>query len=213
MQTDQSVCNMKHDKPEDDGSNTKTRILEAAASVFASKGYHDTRVEDIVEASGSSKGGFYFHWPSKEKIFLSLVETFADLLEQRLLARLAETKGGVERLDAALQVCIETFRKYRTLAKIALVQATGLGLAFEVKRRDVEDRFVDIIRENLASAVADASIPPVDPEIAARVWMGALDGIVMRWIQTGSPDPDATLPSLRAILLRSVGIPDDRIKS
>ncbi|HUX40330.1 MAG TPA: TetR/AcrR family transcriptional regulator [Rectinemataceae bacterium] len=196
-----------------EASDTKTRILEAAASVFASKGYHDTRVEDIVAASGSSKGGFYFHWPSKEKIFLSLVDTFAELLEQRLLARLAETRGGVERLDAALQVCVETFGKYRALAKIALVQAAGLGRAFDAKRHEVEDRFVAIISENLAAAMADGSIPAVEPEIAARVWMGALDGIVMRWIQTGSPDPEAALPSLRAMLLRSVGVPENRIRT
>ena len=204
---------MKHDMTGGEASDTKTRILEAAASVFASKGYHDTRVEDIVAASGSSKGGFYFHWPSKEKIFLSLVDTFAELLEQRLLARLAETRGGVERLDAALQVCVETFGKYRSLAKIALVQAAGLGLAFDAKRHEVEDRFVAIISKNLAAAMADGSIPAVEPEIAARVWMGALDGIVMRWIQTGSPDPEAALPSLRAMLLRSVGVPENRIRT
>lgn len=204
---------MKHDTPGGEASDTKTRILEAAASVFASKGYHDTRVEDIVEASGSSKGGFYFHWPSKEKIFLSLVDTFAELLEQRLLARLAETRGGVERLDVALQVCVETFGTYRALAKIALVQAAGLGLAFDAKRHEVEDRFVAIISDNLAAAIADDSIPAVDPEIAARIWMGALDGIVMRWIQTGSPDPETALPSLRAMLLRSVGVPESRIST
>jgi AcrR family transcriptional regulator len=204
---------MKHETPGGEASDTKARILEAAASVFASKGYHDTGVEDIVEASGSSKGGFYFHWPSKEKIFLSLVDTFAELLELRLLTRLSETKGGVERLDAALLVCVETFGKYRTLAKIALVQAAGLGLAFDAKRHEVEDRFVAIISENLSSAIADGSIPAVDPEIAARVWMGALDGIVMRWIQTGSPDPETALPSLRAILLQSVGVPESRIRT
>ena len=213
LETDQSVCCMKPDKPESEGSDTKTRILEAAASVFASKGYHDTRIDDIVEASGSSKGGFYFHWPSKEKIFLSLIDTFADLLEDRLRERLAVARGGIGRLDAALGVCVETFGKYRSLAKIAIVQAAGLGLTFETQRRRVEDRFVAIIRENLAAAIADGSIPPIDPEIAAMVWMGALDGIVMRWIQTGSPDPQVALPSIRAILLRSIGIADGRIIS
>lgn len=204
---------MEENESKGEGADTRTRILEAAAAVFATKGYHDTRVEDIVEASGTSKGGFYFHWPSKEKIFLALVDTFASLLEGRLMSRLSETAGGVERLDAALGVCVDTFRRYRSLAKIALVQATGLGMAFEEKRHEVEDRFVAIIRDNLSSAIADGSIPPVDPEIAARVWMGALDGIIMRWVETGSPDPATALPSLRAILLRSIGVPESRIPS
>ncbi|HUX37703.1 MAG TPA: TetR/AcrR family transcriptional regulator [Rectinemataceae bacterium] len=204
---------MKSDNDRGQGPDTKTRILEAAAAVFASKGYHDTRVEDIVEASGSSKGGFYFHWPSKERIFFALVDNFAGLLEERLRQRLAACEGGGERLEAALSVCLDIFGKYRSLAKIVLVQARGLGMGFETKRREVEERFVAIIRENLAVAVAQGSIPPIDTELASRVWMGALDAIVLGWIETGSPDPESSLPALRTMLLRSVGTAEAKISS
>ena len=109
---------------------TRERILEAAVTVFASKGYHDTKVDDIVAESQTSKGSFYFYFPSKQDIFLALVDTFADLLEKQLRSRLASESSGMARVDLALRVCLETFGQYRGLEKIALVQATGLGLAF-----------------------------------------------------------------------------------
>ncbi|GAB4485917.1 MAG: TetR/AcrR family transcriptional regulator [Anaerolineales bacterium] len=184
---------------------TRERILAAAVTVFAAKGYHDTKVDDIVAESQTSKGSFYFYFPSKQEIFLALVDTFADLLETRLKERFAAEDSGMARVELALRVCLETFGQYRGLAKIALVQATGLGLAFEEKRRAVNDRFIKIIQENLDEAVAEGSIAPLDTEITACAWVGALNEIVLRWIYTGEPDPARALPALRVFLLQSVG--------
>ncbi len=195
----------------DPSQETRSRILEAAAQVFARKGYHDTKVDDIVVTSKTSKGAFYFYFPSKQDIFMALVDTFAEMLEKRLSDRMSLETSGLARVDAALRVCLETFGQYRALAKIALVQATGLGAAFEEKRRAVNERFIAIIRDYLDQAVADGSIPALDTEVAACAWMGALNEIVLRWVYTGEPDPERSLPALRTLLLRSVGVPDERI--
>ena len=200
------------DSPLDSTQETRSRILEAAVNVFASKGYHDTKVDDIVSQSQTSKGSFYFYFPSKQDIFMALVDTFADLLENRLRERLSLEPSGTARVDAALRVCLEIFGQYRSLAKIALVQATGLGAAFEQKRQAVNQRFIEIVRENLDSAVADGSIPPLDTEIAACAWVGALNEIVLRWVYTSQPDPQRSLPALRRLLLQSVGITEEKIR-
>ncbi len=77
-------------------TDTRARILEAAARVFAEKGYHETRMDDIVAASSASKGSLYFHFPNKEEIFFGLIETFTGLLEARLrrLSRRAARPGA-----------------------------------------------------------------------------------------------------------------------
>ena len=169
-------------------------------------------MDDIVKDSQTSKGAFYFYFPSKQGIFLALVDTFANLLESRLRERLSTEPSGTARVDAALRICLETFGQYRSLAKIALVQATGLGVAFEEKRQAVNQRFIEIVRENLDSAVADSSIPALDTEVAACAWVGALNEIVLRWVYTGQPDPERSLPALRRLLLQSIGIPEERIR-
>lgn len=191
---------------------TRNRILEAAVRVFANKGYHDTKVDDIVQDSKTSKGSFYFYFPSKQDIFMALVDTFADTLESRLRESLSRESSGTARVDAALQVCLETFGQYRSLAKIALVQATGLGSVFEEKRQEVNQRFIEIVRENLDAAIAEGGIPPQNTEVAACAWVGALNEIVLRWVYTGQPDLNQTLPALRKLLLQSIGISDERIR-
>jgi AcrR family transcriptional regulator len=189
-----------------DTNETRTRILAAAARVFAQKGYHETRVDDIVVESGSSKGSVYFHFPSKERIFLALIDTFTDLLETRLRESILSEEHGLQQIDAALQTSLKLFQQYRGLAKIVLVQAVGLGTAFEERRRQINTRFSAIIQARLEQAIKDGSIPAQQTDLAARAWVGALNEIVIHWIYTGETDLQETLPALRSFLLRSIGI-------
>ncbi|MFC5703139.1 TetR family transcriptional regulator C-terminal domain-containing protein [Cohnella faecalis] len=52
---------------------TKKRVAEAAKSLFVQKGYKATSIEDIVNATGSSAGNIYYHFKSKEGLFLYLI--------------------------------------------------------------------------------------------------------------------------------------------
>lgn len=192
---------------------TRKRILDAAIRVFSRKGYHDARVDEIVEESGSSKGSVYFYFPGKQQIFLALVDEFADLLQQRLIEAVAQKQGGVEKVNAALKTCLETFGRYRGLAKIFLIQAVGLGAAFEEKRLEIHDRFVTFVKVYLDQAVEEGSIPPIDTEVVAYAWMGAINEVVIRWVHTGQPEPERILLSLRTMLLRGIGVPDHEIQA
>ncbi|GAB4434591.1 MAG: hypothetical protein Kow0031_16330 [Anaerolineae bacterium] len=191
---------------------TRDRILDAAISVFSTKGYYETKVDDIVEESETSKGSVYFHFPGKQQIFLALVDKFANLLQRRVIETVSGETDGVQKVNLALKVCLETFAQYQSLAKIFLVQAVGLGSVFEEKRLEIHTRFAGVIKTYLDQAVAEGDIPPIDTEIIAFAWMGAINEVVIRWVQTGQPEPDRLLVPLRTMLLRSVGVPETRIE-
>ncbi len=188
-----------------DPADTRTRILEAAARVFAEKGYHETRMDDIVAASDSSKGSLYFHFPNKEEIFFGLIETFIGLLESRLEAALSNEQHGMEQMDVALTTSLRLFTQYRAMAKIVLVQAVGLGAAFEQRRRAINERFVVLIQKRIEKGIREGSLPPQNAELAARAWVGALNEIITHWIYTGAPDLETAVPEIKAILARSIG--------
>jgi AcrR family transcriptional regulator len=56
------------------GRNTRRRLLDAGADVFATKGYHATRVDDIVKVAQTSHGTFYLYFSNKEGLFRALAE-------------------------------------------------------------------------------------------------------------------------------------------
>jgi len=197
-------------KNDPESAETRTRILEAAVKVFATKGYHDAKVDDIVGAAQTSKGAFYFYFPSKQDIFIVLGDTFADLLESKISEAMQGESHGLQQMDAALRVSLGLFSQYRGLAKIALIQAVGLGAVFEERRRAINDRLTRLVQTRLESAAAEGSIPPLRTDIAARAWVGALNEIVIHWIHTGSPTLEESLPELRKFLARSIGVPEEK---
>ena len=185
-------------------TNTRERILDSALNVFSRKGYHDSKLDEIVQDSGTSKGSIYFHFPNKERLFLALVDQFADLLEKRVTEAIAPMPPGMERVRVALETTLATFGKYRRPAKILLVQAVGLGAAFEEKRNEINGRFAQLIQTYLQEARDNGDIEPVDTEMVAVVWMGGIYNIVIQWVYTGEPEPQRILNTLVPMLLRSV---------
>ncbi|MBX3059761.1 MAG: TetR/AcrR family transcriptional regulator [Anaerolineae bacterium] len=192
-----------------DPEATKSRILDAALDVFANKGYHDARLDEIIAESHTSKGAIYFHFPNKERLFLALVDQFADLLERRVTEAIHQEEAGMARVRVALETCLDTFGRYRRPAKLLLVQAVGLGAAFENKRNEINDRFARLIETQLQEAIAVGDIAPVDTEVVAYAWMGAMVGVIIRWVYTGEPEPPRILQTLLPVLLRSVGFEED----
>lgn len=191
-----------------DKDATRERLLVAAEEVFAEKGYHGAVVDDIVRVSDSSKGGFYFHFPNKQTLFLALVDALVPKLTGAVARAIAAEADPVAQLDAALRTVLDLFSRHRRLSKILLVEAVGLGHGFDERLMATRGRFAAMIRAELDHAVTASAIPPLDTETAAWAWFGAINEIVVRWLVTGQPDPlERALPELRRLLLRSVGVP------
>jgi AcrR family transcriptional regulator len=190
---------------EKDPSSTKGRILDAALDIFSRKGFHNTRLDEIVDASNTSKGAIYFHFPNKDWLFLALVDQFADLLERRVVEAIQAEEMGINRVRVAMITILDTFGRYRRPAKILLVQAAGLGSTFEEKRNEINDRFAFLIQTYLDESIAIGDIAPVDTEVISVAWMGAIYNVVIRWVNTGEPEPQRILDSLLPALLKSVG--------
>lgn len=189
--------------------STRERILDAAMELFSAKGFYDTRLDEIAAEASASKGSIYFHFPNKEKLFIALVDQFADLIERRAKEAIAQETKGIRRVQAALEAVLETFSKYRRPAKLLLVQAVGLGSVFERKRVEFNDRFVLIIKIYLDEAVADGAISPVNTTIVSHAWMGAIYNIMIQWVYTGEPAKAEIMETLLPLLLKSVDYRDD----
>ena len=59
--------------------NTRRKIIDAAWQLFYRQGYDDTTVEEIIEASGTSRGSFYHYFPGKD----ALLSTLSDVFDQK----------------------------------------------------------------------------------------------------------------------------------
>ena len=170
-------------------------------------------MDDIAAAAEISKGGIYFHFPTKESIFRELMRTTAAKLIAKVESAVAVERDPISKAEVALRTVLEVFAGHRTMARL-FFEAGGAGRGFQTELNAMHDRFARLIQSYLDAAVADGAIPPIDTRITSVAWFGALDEVVAQWLLASRPGPlEDAYPTLRAILLRSVGVPEARIGS
>ena len=76
----------------------KNQILEAAKQAFSKKGIHKTRMTDIAESSGLSKGALYWYFDGKDAIILALLEKVFEPEIQEFEALLNDSRSVEEKL-------------------------------------------------------------------------------------------------------------------
>ena len=185
---------------------TRDRILGAAETIFADKGYHDALVDEIASVTSLSKGGVYFHFPSKEDLFFAVL----DKLASRLMIRVETSSTGIEspldRAGTALEAVLVAMGRKRRVARLLLLQGYSMGNAFEAKRVEIFGCFGEIIRTHLDDAVSAGEIKSIDTQIAATAWLGAMNEVVIRWLFEGGRSPKEALPTLHVLLIDSLRI-------
>jgi AcrR family transcriptional regulator len=169
-------------------------------------------MDEIATAASTSKGGVYFHFPTKETIFRELMRTTADRLAVKVDKAVAAETEPIARAETGIRTVLLTFAGHRTTARLLLIDSVGAGRAFQTETALMHARFAGMIRVYLEEAQAAGVIPALDAETTARAWFGALNEIVSRWLLDEKPGRlEDSYPVLRAVLLRSVSVPEERI--
>ncbi len=193
----------KIDSP--DKAQTREKILDAAASAFSQRGYHETAVDDIVKASGTSKGAFYFYFQTKEDIFFALVNKLLERLTSSIEKDASNEKDGLSKMMAGIDSFFDICYRHQTLAKIVLVGTVGLGRAHDNRLMELHSKFAGVMKGYIDQAVKEGSLPPMDTELAAYVWLGAMGEVMVRWLYTGKPKSlESALPQIRSMVLGSL---------
>lgn len=190
----------------------RERILDAAFHAFSGLGYRGAAVDDIAREADTSKGGLYFHFPTKESLFLELLRTTADRFVAKVEREVARESDPIARAEVAIWTVLSTFAGHRTTAHLLLVEASGAGPAFQDELQRLHERFAALIAEHIDQAITDGVIAPLDTTTVADAWFGALHEVVVRWLMGDRPEGlERAYPTLRAVLLRGVGIDEARI--
>ena len=200
--------------PTEQSRSRRERILDAAFHTFATRGYRDTAVDDIAGAAETSKGGIYFHFPTKEAIFRELMD------DDRRQARRAKVERAVAletepvaRAEAAIHTVLTTFAGHRTMARLLFLDTMGAGRVFQAETNALHDRFA-ALDPGLPRRGGRGGRDPADRHAADRASPGS--GRSTRSSRAGCwpttrRGSRTRIPALRAALLRSAGVPEARI--
>lgn len=158
----------------------KKLIIEKATDVFASKGFRNVTMKDIVEACEISRGGLYLYYSSTEEVFLDVLKTLDEkessgrdmgkMLEESSISELIlwfikEQKKEIVRNKTSLQVAKFEYSFY--------CKEQGKDAVF----KEEFDTAVKVLQMLLERGVESGEISCVSPRAVASSTMYALEGL------------------------------------
>ena len=169
---------------------TRAAIITASAALFSQAGYEAASVAQICEQAGVSKGAFYHHFPSKQDLFLAILEDWLSGLDSRLenaragdesvpqsLLRMAGTMGEVFRVASGQ---LPMFMEFMVRAS----RDQAVWNAAIAPYRRYQRRFAGLISAGQREGSIRAD---VDPQTAAWALISLAVGILLQ----GVVDPAA----------------------
>ena len=176
----------------DRGSETRRRILEVAAVAFADRGYAGTSVNDVLKASGVTKGGFYFHFPSKEALAVATLRHKQEQWTAAVMAAVLRHARAVDQLSAMVDALCDQHERDRACRAVNRL-STELGDEHPELLPELRTQlttWMDMVAAVIRKGQDEGEIrPEVEPEVAAEIAVGSFIGLeTVSEVLTGRAD-------------------------
>lgn len=177
---------------------TRQRLIAAARSLFAERGYAGVGTEQIVQAAGVTRGALYHQFRDKADLFAAVAETIQAEIAERITAG-ARADGPVEPMTALhagvrrfLEVCADP-----AIERILLLDAPAV-LGWQAWR-DLADRYgLGLLQQGIQVAIDAGAITPRPVVPLSHALLGALDECAMYIAR--AEDPEASRRECTAVL-------------
>lgn len=186
-----------------EGADSRTALLDAAASVFAAKGYSGATVEEVVAAAGLSKGTFYWNFKSKEDLFQTLLNERIDRPARALMEitrtapadrpTASDVSAGLAELIAGQRETLLLLQEYWAAA----TRDARLARRYRVRQAALREALAETLEERHRTTGVPLEFPA---ENLATAFTALAEGLACEALV----DPDAVGPGLFGEILSLV---------
>ena len=138
---------MKQSRRELNKIQCRSRILKMSRRLFTAKGYENTTMEDIAEASEVSKATLYNYFSSKENLLLGIVEAALEEIRQLVTVELCQEPDSVEKIRQVLETLAVDSIRYITLTRRIFYLNVSEGNALHITRLELLEILSQLVNE------------------------------------------------------------------
>lgn len=178
----------------------RTRILMAAAEVFAERGASGAAIEELLVKAKVSRRTFYRYFKNREEVLLGLYEVATDSLLTALREAVSQGKSRMDKLTRCVDVYLEAHQRAGRLMRVLAAESVRPGSPLTARR----DQMLALAAAELSSELAVRGRGP-DPLVIEGAVV-ALEGILWR-VGAAGKDTRPQLARARAAMLRALLAP------
>ena len=174
---------------------TRAALVDAGLQLMLDQGYHQTGIQDVLQAAGVPKGSFYYYFPSKEAFGLAVIAQFAAAYVARLEQWLGETTlSPLTRLRRHQEDLLARFERrgcrggclIGNLSQELADHNPCLQAQLDAVLTRWRERYAQLFRE--AQAVGELRTD-LDPQQLAEFYLTSFEGALLRAKVSKSPAP------------------------
>lgn len=128
-------------------TDLRDKIIQTALLLFEEKGYHGVSIKEIVETAGTSKGGFYHHFSSKDELLYVIHDIFITYAIENAKVAAQSYEKPKEQIQAIVKGFVGVFHVYKPHLSVFYQEAIYLQPKYEEIIRKKRDEFRLIIRD------------------------------------------------------------------
>ncbi|WP_156856489.1 TetR/AcrR family transcriptional regulator [Oceanobacillus sp. AG] len=135
-------------------TDLRERIIEASLSLFEQHGFHGVTVNQIVDAAGISKGGFYHHFTSKDELLFVIHDIFITYVLERAIKANEQNVPPKDRLRLIIKDFVNVFDIYKAHLTVFYQESIYLKAEHEEIVKKKRNKFKTIIQNVIEEGIA-----------------------------------------------------------
>lgn len=179
-------------------------MLEAAAAVFAEKGFDAASIDEIAQRAEFGKGTLYLYFPQgKEEMLREIISSIFEK-EYEVTQKLWEDVHAVyptfrSRLEAYYENMISFYHQHRDLFRLIMKEVNRMFMGDDAEKaafvREKRARVLELLVPQVQKAIEKKELNPNDPTLLAHMIMGNLHGFMMYDAYLCAPNKAAQPPN------------------
>ncbi len=190
----------------------RRKILKAAVTVFARKGFARCRISDIATEAGVAYGLVYHYFENKEEILNSIFDENWGLLSKVIDTTVEQSENLEQRLLAIVSFICDAYRLAPEIIQVMVIEIARSSKFLKRPKIEVYERVFNQLAEILQYHQKNGEIrPDLDPKFMAYCFFGTLElvltGYLLNTLTRSEDDFEALKPRLVKMFLEGIHTP------
>jgi AcrR family transcriptional regulator len=176
---------------------TRAALLDAAKTLFVTKGFDATSIEDIAQLAQASKGAVYHHFSDKQEIFAEVFRASQAVVIQAAIDSVSGSGQSWDLVEAATRAFLRSYVADED-ARALLRQVMGV-LGWDRVRALDEEAALPFLRSTLEEAVRTGQVRPTPIEATAELLFSLYCNAIL--FLAGAPDAATASSDVETVIL------------
>lgn len=190
--------------------SNQEKILEAATNVFAEKGFHQAKMDEIALRAQVAKGTLYYNYSSKSKLFAATVTDGMNEIMEKISEELESELPFVDHFRQLVSCTIRLYLQHSEVTRIYTNElSSGIDTETLAEIRKTRQQFIAFVTGIISTGQEKGYLKPLNRRFSALALIGIVDALCNEQLNSNRKiSPDEIIETVFSILYTGLCHPD-----